>query len=331
MGGVIHALEKEGILSYSKVVKISIIAPVYNEEESLKQLYSEVVAVLEPLSFDYEIIAVNDGSSDKSIEVLNEIAINDHNFKVINFRKNYGQTAAISAGIDSAQGEILIPLDADLQNDPADIPILIEKINEGFDVVSGWRKKRQDNLGRRIPSRIANALFSFITKVKIHDYGCTLKAYRKDVIKDVRFYGEMHRFMPALAFWHGAKITEIEVNHRPRKYGKAKYGFGRLFKVLLDLLTVKFLMTYLTKPMHFFGLIGITSLILGFLSGIATLVFKFVLGISLRSTQLPLLTVLLIIIGIQFILMGLLAEILIRIYYEPRGKSTYSIKEKINF
>jgi len=312
-------------------MKISIILPVYNEKGNLEQLYSEIKAVLETLSFEYEIIAVDDGSTDGSLEILTKIAQEDPKFKVISFRKNYGQTAAISAGIDVSQGEILIPLDADLQNDAADIPRLLEKMNEGFDVVSGWRKKRQDKLGRRIPSYIANALFSLITKVKLHDYGCTLKAYKKDTIKDVRFYGEMHRFMPALAFWHGAKVGEIEVNHRPRKYGKAKYGFGRLPKVVLDLLTVKFLMTYLTKPIHFFGWVGLVSLVLGFIAGIATLVFKFIYGISLRSTQLPLLTVFLIIIGIQFILMGLLAEILIRIYYEPKEKTPYSIKDKINF
>lgn len=312
-------------------MRLSIILPIYNEEDSIKELYREIKATLEPLAFDYEIIAVNDGSIDRSLDILKEISANDRNFKIINFRRNYGQTAAISAGIDASQGDILIPMDADLQNDPADIPKLLEKINEGFDVISGWRKNRKDSLSRRLPSQIFNGLISLITKVKLHDYGCTLKAYKKESVKDIRFYGEMHRFMPAYAVWYGAKIGEIIVNHRPRKHGKAKYGFSRISKVILDLLTVKFLMTYLTKPIHFFGWIGFVALILGFFAGIATLIFKFVLGVSLASTQLPLLTIFLIIIGIQFILMGLLAEILVRIYYEPRGKLPYSIKERINF
>lgn len=311
-------------------MKLSIILPIYNEEDSLEKLYGEIKSALSQFSSDYEIIAVNDGSKDKSLEIIKGIAARDPNFKVIDFRRNYGQTAAISAGIDSAKGEILVPLDADLQNDPADIPKLLDKINEGFDVVSGWRKDRKDSLSRKIPSQIANWLISLITGVKLHDYGCTIKAYKKEAVREIRFYGEMHRFMPAYAAWYGAKIGEIVVNHRPRKYGKAKYGLSRIFRVVLDLLTVKFLMNYLTKPIHFFGWVGLLLLFLGSLCGIATLIFKFVLGISLRSTQLPLLTVFLIIVGVQFILMGLLAEILIRIYYEPRGKTPYSIKEKIN-
>ncbi len=313
-------------------MKLSVIIPIYNEEGSIEELYLEIKAVLANFSPEaYEIIAVNDGSEDKSLEVLKRISQQDSNFKVINFRRNYGQTAAISAGIDSARGEILIPLDADLQNDPADIPKFLEKISQGFDVVSGWRKARKDTFSRRFPSQIANFLISFITNVKLHDYGCTMKAYKRELVKDIRFYGEMHRFMPAYAAWYGAKIAEIAVNHRPRKCGRAKYGMSRIFRVILDLLTVKFLMAYLTKPMHFFGRAGLFLLFLGFLSGLATLILKFVLGISLRTTQLPLLTVFLVIIGVQFILMGLLAEILIRIYYEPRGKSPYTIKEKINF
>lgn len=312
-------------------MKLSIILPVYNEEESIEKLYQELKAVLDGfVPSDYEIIVANDGSNDGSYEILKNIGKNNSNFKVINFRRNYGQTAAIAAGIDFSQGDILIPMDADLQNDPADIPKFLEKLNQGFDVVSGWRKNRKDSLLRSFASRMANFLISFITKVKLHDYGCTMKAYKSELVKEIRFYGEMHRFMPAYAAWHGAKITEIIVNHRQRKYGKAKYGFSRIFKVILDLLTVKFLMTYLAKPIHFFGLVGLFLLFLGFLSGTATLVFKFVFGHSLTTTQLPLITIFLIIVGIQFILMGLLAEILIRIYYEPRGKTPYSVKEKIN-
>jgi len=311
-------------------MKLSIILPIYNEEDSLKELYGEIKAVLDRLSSDYEIIAVNDGSEDKSLEILKGIAETNLKFKVINLRRNYGQTAAISAGIDFAQGDILIPMDADLQNDPADIPKLLEKINQGFDVVSGWRKDRKDKLNRKIPSQIANWLISFVTRVKLHDYGCTIKAYKKDIVKNIKFYGEMHRFMPAYAFWYGAKIGEIVVNHRPRKYGKTKYGISRIFRVVLDLLTVRFLMRYLTKPIHFFGRAGLISLFFGFLSGIAAIVLR-IQGTHFSRTPLPLLTVFLIMVGIQFILMGVLAEILIRIYYEPQQKSPYSIKGKINF
>ncbi len=312
-------------------MKLSIILPIYNEEESIEKLYLEIKQVLNSLAFSFEIIAVNDGSEDKSLEVLKKITGKDPFFKVINFRKNYGQTAAISAGIDFAKGGILIPMDADLQNDPADIPKLLEKIDQGFDVVSGWRKNRKDYISRMIPSQMANALISFITRVKLHDYGCTIKAYKREIMKDIRLYGEMHRFVPAYASWYGARITEIVVNHRPRKYGKTKYGFARTFKVVLDLLTVRFLMTYLTKPIHFFGKTGLFLLFSGFLSGIASFAYKFILGISFTSTPLPLFTLFLVIIGVQFILMGLLAEILIRIYYEAKGKPPYLIKDKINF
>jgi glycosyltransferase involved in cell wall biosynthesis len=311
-------------------MKLSIILPIYNEEGSVRELYDEIKKVLVDFSAGYEIIAINDGSQDKSMEILESIAKNDSLFRVINFRRNYGQTAAISAGIDLARGEILIPMDADLQNDPIDIPKLLSEIDRGFDVVSGWRKNRHDKLSRRIPSQFANKLISFMTKVKLHDYGCTIKAYKKEIVKDIRFYGEMHRFMPAYAFWYGAKIGEIVVNHRSRKYGKAKYGLSRVFRVVLDLVTVKFLMTYLTKPIHFFGRAGLISLFLAFISGLAAVVLRF-MGTHFTKTPLPLLTVFLIIVGVQFILMGILAEILIRVYYEPNQKSTYSIKDKLNF
>lgn len=312
-------------------MKLSIVIPIYNEEKNTEELYKELKKVLESLSTSYEIIAVNDGSRDDSYQILKKIAQSDSDFKVINFRKNFGQTAAISAGIDFSKGEIIIPMDADLQNDPADIPKFLEKINQGFDVVSGWRKKRRDKLiTRRIPSRIANWLISLITGVKLHDYGCTMKAYKREVIKDVRFYGEMHRFMPAYTSWYGARISEIVVNHRPRKYGKAKYGISRTFWVVLDLLTVKFLTDYSTKPMHFFGKVGYWSLFFGFLSGIFAVVLRFAMGISFIQTPLPLLIVFLVLVGIQFILMGLLAEILTRTYFESQNKPTYLIKEKFN-
>jgi len=313
-------------------MKLSIIIPIYNEEMNIKILYKELIDVLGNLSEDYEIIAVNDGSKDGSEQILKKIAETDSLFKVINFRKNFGQTAAISAGIDFSTGDILIPIDADLQNDPADIPKFLEKIKQGFDVVSGWRKNRQDKLlTRKIPSRIANCLISLITKVKLHDYGCTIKAYKKEVIKNIRLYGEMHRFMPAYTSWYGARVVEIVVNHRPRSFGKTKYSISRTFRVILDLLTVKFLSDYLTRPMHFFGKAGYWSLFLGFLAGTLAIILRFAVGITFIQTPLPLLTVFLILIGIQFILMGLLAEIVVRNYYESQKKSTYLIKEKINF
>ena len=309
--------------------KLSIILPVYNEEESLEKLYHELKTALEAVNFDYEIIAVNDGSRDRSFEILQKIAEEDTRFKVLDFRRNYGQTAAISAGIDLASGDILIPLDADLQNDPADIPRFLAKMQEGFDVVSGWRKKRKDSWTRRLPSQMANWLISLSTGVKLHDYGCTMKAYKRELVKNIQFYGEMHRFMPAYASWYGARIAEIPVNHRARQYGTSKYGFSRVFRVLLDLLTVKFLMNYLTKPIHFFGKVGFVALFLSFLSGVAAVYLKLARGTSFILTPFPLLTVFLAILGVQFILMGLLAEILIRIYYGS-GRTSYSIKRKIN-
>jgi len=313
-------------------MKLSIIIPIYNEEKSIGYLHKELKQVLENLSLEYEIIAINDGSTDKSNQILKEIAKVDKGFKVISFKRNLGQTAAMSAGIDMSQGDILIPLDADLQNNPVDIPQFLEKINQGFDVVSGWRVNRQDKLWtRKIPSWMANYLISLITGVKLHDYGCTMKAYRKEVIKDIRLYGEMHRFMPAYTVWYGAKICEIPVNHRPRKYGQTKYSIFKIFRVILDLLTVKFLIDYSTKPMHFFGKIGYWLLVLSGLSGCYTLYLKIFKGIYFITTPLPLLTVFLILVGLQFILMGLLAEILTRTHYESQKKPIYLIKEKINF
>jgi len=314
-------------------MNLSIIIPIYNEEKSILRLYQKLKKVLSNLNMQYEIIAVNDGSTDDSYKVLKEISQNDSNFKVIDFRKNFGQTAAISAGIDISKGEIIIPIDADLENKPEDIPNLLNKLNEGYDIVSGWRKDRwkESFFTRRLTSYIANWLISKIVGLKLHDYGCTMKAYKRDIIKDIKFYGDMHRFIPAYAMWYGAKITEIPVNYEPRQYGESKYGIARTFRVLLDILTVKFLTDYLNRPMHFFGRIGFWLFLFSFLSGFLALCLKLFFGTSLILTPLPLLTVFLIIIGIQFILMGLLAEILIRTYYESQNKSTYSIKNKINF
>ena len=312
-------------------MKLSIILPIYNEEENIVRVFEELKQILTGLSFDYEIIAVNDGSVDKTESILKSIAQNDSRLKLINFRRNYGQTAALFAGFNHSTGDVLIPMDADLQNDPADIPRLLEKINQGFDLVSGWRKNRKDKLIRKIPSWAANWLISKTTGVKLHDYGCTLKAYRREIIQDIKFYGEMHRFMPAYAALQGAKIIELEVNHRPRVAGVSKYGFSRIFKVALDLITVKFLMSYLSKPMHFFGKIGIYSLLASFVAGLGALYLRFFQSISFISTPLPLLVVFLAFVGIQFILMGLLAEVLIRIYYDSKGRGSYTIKDKANF
>jgi len=314
-------------------MNLSIIIPIYNEEGSIKELYKQIKIVLDQLSISYEIIVINDGSTDNSYQRIKEIAQNDSNFKIINFRKNFGQTAAISAGIDMSKGEIIIPIDADLENKPKDIPILLNKLNEGYDLVSGWRKDRwkEEFFTRRLTSFIANLLISKIVGLKLHDYGCTMKAYKKDIIKSIKFYGDMHRFIPAYAMWYGAKITEIYIDYEPRQYGKSKYGIGRTFRVLLDILTVKFLTNYLNRPMHFFGRIGFWLFLFSFLSGLLSLYLKIFLSISFILTPLPLLTVFLVIIGLQFILMGLLAEIMVRTYYESQDKKVYLIKNKINF
>lgn len=314
-------------------MKLSIILPVFNEEESVEKLYQELNAQLAHALYSYEIIAVNDGSRDGSAATLEKIAAKDKRFKVLHLSKNYGQTAALSAGFDAAQGEVLIPMDADLQNDPADIPKFLKKVDEGYDVVAGWRKDRKDNLVRRLPSFLANKLISRTTGIVLHDYGCTMKAFRKEILSNVRFYGEMHRFIPLYVAWQGARIAEMVVNHRPRLHGTPKYGklgLGRTFRVMLDLVTAKFLFTYLAKPMHFFGSVGLVSLLLGFLSGIWAIILR-IDGLHLNQTPLPLLTAFFALAGTQFILMGVLAEILIRIYHEPRGRATYSVRTKTNF
>lgn len=313
-------------------MKISIITPIYNEAENLNELFEEIKNTLVPLNIDYEIIGVNDGSSDNSARVLEELAKKDKRIKVINFSRNLGQTAAMVAGFDAASGEIIVPIDADLQNDPKDIPRLLEKINEGYDLVSGWRHERQENLIlRKIPSWTANYIIARITKAKFHDLGCSLKAYRREILEPVKLYGEMHRFIPVLAVWYGAKYTEVKVSDRRRKFGKTNYGISRTFRVILDLLTVKFLTKYITRPMHFFGKAGFYCLLSSFLSGVLAIILRLFFNTSLISTPLPLLTVFLAIVSVQFILMGLLAEILVRIYFESQSKPIYQIKNKINF
>lgn len=312
-------------------IAISIIIPVYNEEENIKELFSKIEGVLNRMNKIYEVIFVDDGSTDRTFDILRELNKGNNKLKALRFRRNFGKSAALTAGFEHVQGDFVITMDGDLQDDPEEIPSFLEKLKEGYDLVVGWKSKRKDPLGKKLFSKIFNKMAAWLTGVRIHDSNCCFKIFRNEVIKNIKLHGELHRYIPALAYWQGYKIAEIKVKHYPRRHGKSKYGFARLFKGFLDLITVKFLMTYLTRPIHFFGQAGLILLSLGFLSGVATLIFKFILGMSLRSTQLPLLTVFLIIIGVQFILMGLLAEILIRIYYEPRGKSSYSIKEKINF
>ncbi len=313
-------------------MKISVVTPIYNEAKNIPILFKELREALSLIDADYEIIAVNDGSKDDSFKVLSDLARNDNHIKVINFRINSGQTAAISAGIDHASGDLIVPIDSDLENDPNDIPRLIAKINEGFDVVSGWRENRWKGkfLTRKLPSMCANWLISKITGLHLHDYGCILKVYKKEVIEYTSFYGEMHRFIPAYAYWRGARVTEMKVSQRPRIYGKSNYGFGRIFKVLLDLVVIKFLDKYMNKPMHFFGGIGFVSFILGFLTGLLSVVLKIMHSRDFVETPLPIFSALFIIVGVQLIAMGIIAEILMRTYYESQGKKSYIIKDKIN-
>ena len=307
--------------------KVSIIVPIYNERENIAPLLTAIRATMDTSGEDYEIIMVDDGSTDGGETMLDALPAEDHRIRVIHFRRNFGQTAAMAAGFDHATGDLLIPLDADLQNDPQDIPAILARLREGFDVVSCWRKDRQDPwLTRKLPSLLANRLISRISKVRLHDYGCTLKGYRREVMEHVRLYGEMHRFIPVFANWAGARVTEIAVRHHPRRFGQSKYGLGRTFKVILDLITVKMLGSYSTKPMYFFGGVGMFSCTGGVLFGILTLIDKYVNQIKAHNNPLLLLAVFLFIIGIQFMLMGLVAELLIRTYFESQGKTPYIIR-----
>lgn len=307
--------------------KLSVVAPLLDEQDNLPTLYEQVKQALEG-RYDYELIFIDDGSTDGSFDILKGLHAADPKVRVIRFRRNFGQTAALSAGFAHARGDIVIALDADLQNDPADIPMLLAKLDEGYDVVSGWRKKRHDKaLTRRFPSKIANWLISRITNVRLHDYGCTLKAYRRDVLAETRLYGEMHRFIPALASWSGAKVTECVVNHRPRTAGKAKYGLGRTLKVVLDLITVKFLGSFSTKPIYVFGGIGLFTTLLAILFAWLVIYQKLARGTDMSGNPLLILTAVLVITTVQFILMGLLAELLVRTYHESQNRPTYVIRE----
>ena len=311
---------------------LSLIVPVYNEEKNLPILIEAIQKALTPLPYSWEVVLVDDGSEDSSLQVLTELAEKaPDRLRVLSFRRNFGQTAAIAAGLDYARGEIIVLLDADMQNDPADIPMLLERLDEGYDLVSGWRKKRQDTyLTRTLPSNLANMLISRVTGVPLHDYGCTLKAYRREVLEGFRLYGEMHRFIPVFANSVGARIAEVQVTHHPRKFGRAKYGLERTLKVVLDLFTVKFLVSYSSKPIYLFGGAG---LVLIFGSG-AMLIYLFVRRmlsqISVLGSPLFQVAVMLLIMGFQSVLMGLIAELLVRTYYESQRKPTYRIRKTIN-
>ena len=312
-------------------VDMSVVVPIYNELESTPELFRRLRAALSPLG-GYEIIVVDDGSTDGTYAELCRLAESDPRVKVIQFRRNFGQTAAMAAGFTYAQGRVILPMDGDLQNDPADIPLLLEKIEEGYDVVSGWRKNRQDQaLLRKLPSRIANWLIGRVTGVRLHDYGCSLKAYRAEILKETRLYGEMHRFIPALANLIGARICEVPVRHHSRQFGRSKYGLKRTLKVMLDLITVKFLSDYSTKPIYFFGSIGVALSAGGVVAGLVTLWEKYVNQVWVHNNPKILLAIFLFSLGVNFILMGLLAEIIIRTYHESQAKATYWIRELRNF
>jgi glycosyltransferase involved in cell wall biosynthesis len=309
---------------------VSVIVLVYNEVDSVEPLHRELMGVMEALGPTFEVLYIDDGSRDGSTERLGQLASRDARVRVVSFRRNFGQTAAVQAGIDNSRGDILVFLDGDMQNDPHDIPHLLEKINEGYDVVSGWRRDRHDDATRVLPSRVANWLIAWVTGVQLSDFGCTLKAYRREVIQDVKLYGEMHRFIPVYASMVGARITELPVNHRPRTYGKSKYSLSRTSRVALDLITVKLLGSYSTKPMYFFGFAGFglwaIALVLAAIVIIQKLLPPYVYA---HNNPLLLLSVVLVIVGVQFILMGLLAELAVRTYHESQGKPTYVVREII--
>jgi glycosyltransferase involved in cell wall biosynthesis len=322
----------DGAANHVEAVHLSVITPIFNEEKNIPILLDQLFEVLAKIGLPFEIIAVNDGSRDGSLARLRERAALQPQLKVLDFRRNYGQTAAVMAGIDHASGEVIISIDADLQNDPHDIPMLLAKLAEGFDVVSGWRVDRKDGeLRRNFVSRVANRIISRISGVRLHDYGCTLKAYRSDVIKDVRLYGEMHRFIPIYASWMGAKVVEIPVRHNPRRFGRSNYGLERVAKVILDLIVVTFLDRFFTKPIYVFGGFGIVLLLLGAASFLGMIVLRIFEGVSMISTPLPVVTAMAAILGISSILMGLLAEMVVRTYFESQQRAHYLVRERINF
>ena len=308
-------------------VSLSIVVPIYNEEESLPFLVNQLLDILRPMKETFELVLVNDGSSDKSAEVMRSLSLEVPELVGVLLRKNYGQTAAMAAGFDISCGEIVVTLDGDLQNDPADIPLLVTKIRDGFDLVSGWRYRRQDAaISRKLPSKIANRLIGKVTGVRLNDYGCSLKAYRKEVLTDMRLYGELHRFLPVLANIEGARITELKVNHRARQFGSSKYGIDRTFRVLMDLLTVWFMNRFLTRPMYVFGFGGILAIIGSFITSFYLLIIK-LLGNDIGDRPLLLLALLLAVTGVQLFGFGLLGELQIRTYHESQNRPIYRIRD----
>ncbi len=309
---------------------VSVVVPIYNEVESLPHLLEAIATSLNGTGLNYELICVDDGSKDGSAELLKQQALANPQLRAVLLRRNYGQTPAMAAGFNYARGRAIVTLDGDLQNDPVDIPMLLAKLDEGYDLVSGWRKKRQDAaLTRLLPSKIANWLIGGLTGVKLHDYGCSLKAYRSELVADMNLYGELHRFLPALAFIEGARITELPVRHHARRHGKSKYGLGRTFRVLMDLFTVYFMKKFLTRPMHVFGLLGISSTALGILLGLYLTFLKLGLGQSIGDRPLLILAVVLLLTGIQLFCFGLLGELLMRTYHESQGRPIYRVREVV--
>jgi glycosyltransferase involved in cell wall biosynthesis len=313
-------------------VKISVVIPIYNEEENVTLLYDELTEVMKSMACSYEILFVDDGSTDSTLSILQSMQAADQRIVVVKFRRNFGQTAAMSAGFDYSSGDVIITMDGDLQNDPRDIPRFIQKIEDGFDVVTGWRHDRKDAfLNRRLPSIIANKIISWTTGVALHDYGCTLKAFRKEVIKNIHLYGEMHRFIPAIASGMGISFTEIKVNHRARQFGTSKYGISRTIRVVLDLITVKFLLSYATRPIQIFGLLGVISGTAGFLIALIMTIQRQFFDIPLSDRPMLLLAIVLIFVGIQFISIGLIGELQARTYHETQKKPVYYVKEVYGF
>lgn len=311
------------------MLDISVVIPVFNERENLRPLHQRLRTALDSLPKRSEILFIDDGSRDGSLAELRAIASEDPDVRVLEFARNFGQTAAIAAGFDNARGEVILPMDADLQNDPADIPMILDALDSGYDVVSCWRKDRRDPLLTRIlPSRLANILISWISGVRLHDYGCTLKAYRRDIVRHIRLYGEMHRFIPIFASWAGARVTEIPVRHNPRRHGRSKYGILRTYKVVLDLVTIKFLGSYSTKPMYLFGGLGLLSFMAGGLLSIWVLYEKYYNAVKAHRNPILLISIFLFIVGVQFVLFGLLAELIARTYHESQGKPTYILRDE---
>ena len=329
-GLISQGLNEENGLSAVVVPDVSVVVPVRDEVESLPLLLEAIAASVSASNFSYEIICVDDGSTDGSAEFLKSQALIRSDLKSVLLRRNYGQSAAMAAGFNYAIGKVIVTLDADLQNDPADIPLLLAKLAEGYDLVSGWRHQRQDALvSRLIPSQVANWLIGKVTEVKLHDYGCSLKAYRSELVADMNLYGELHRFLPALAYIEGARITEIPVRHHARRFGRSKYGIWRTFRVMMDLLTIYFMKKFLTRPMHVFGLLGLGSIVTGMLLGIYLSFIKLALGESIGSRPLLILAVLLLVTGMQLFCFGLLAELLMRTYHESQGRPIYRVREVV--